>query len=269
MTTTMTTTMKIALAQVRARIGDKRANFEKICEVVRKVDADLIVFPELFLTGYFCNHALYKLAEPFDGEMMDELLEMVRGRSSLIFGFPELDADKKGIIYNSAAILTGRGDRFCYRKIHTANFGPFREGLFFKEGEDAGPIFDIDIGKEDRSAAKAKVGLFICYDLFFPELSYALRESDILIDISASPITSRESFLKILPARAIENTAFMLYVNNVGIYDQLLFWGGSRVISPSGITIEESGEGERIIEVSIDLDSLSLARALRPVLRDG
>src|SRR2546428_9946114 len=111
----------------------------------------------------------------------------------------------------------------------------------------------------------------ICYDAFFPELAktYALQGADALAIISASPATSKPFFDKILPARAIENTLFVLYANLVGTELNIVFQGGTQAIGPRG---EDLGRGKDfeadVVIVDVDLRHLLLARELRPTLRD-
>ncbi len=115
------------------------------------------------------------------------------------------------------------------------------------------------------------IGVHICYDLYFPELQkrQVLEGADVLVNISASPSTSRRFFEALLPARAIENACFSLYSNNVGSQDGLVFWGGCQAYGPRAESLgvlEEYEEG--VLRVELDLDALQPAREFRPTLRD-
>jgi predicted amidohydrolase len=119
--------------------------------------------------------------------------------------------------------------------------------------------------------AVGKIGLLICYDLNFPELAKALtlQGADLLICISASPTTTQRYFETLLPARALENTVFMAYVNLAGNQEDLIYWGGSQVYDPLGnILVKAPYLKESIITCDINLRLLESARARRPVLRD-
>ena len=121
------------------------------------------------------------------------------------------------------------------------------------------------------------VGLEICYDAFFPEVSrdLAVAGAELLVVVSAGPITSRSLFEKVLPARAVENACPLVYVNRVGVEDGLVFGGGSVALNARGERVEEEAialpslsKGERIACVEIDVAGGARWRPFRPVLRD-
>ena len=118
-----------------------------------------------------------------------------------------------------------------------------------------------------------KMGITICFDLFFPELSrlYALKGADVLACISASPSSTRPFFEKIMVARAIENTAFVAYSNHVGTQRDFVFWGGNCVIGPRG---EYKARGEPYkedagITAKIAPHEIELARPHRPTIKES
>ncbi|HEY6237984.1 MAG TPA: carbon-nitrogen hydrolase family protein, partial [Thermoplasmata archaeon] len=122
-----------------------------------------------------------------------------------------------------------------------------------------------------------RVGLEICYDVFFPEItrSLALRGAELLTAISASPVTSRRLFDRILPARAIENGAVVVYVNRVGVEDGVVFGGGSGAWDPRGepielaaVEFERRTPEEAVSLATVDLTELPRWRRFRPTLRD-
>ena len=252
--------MRLELVQGNEVLFDREKNASFIMERLDKSDAELIVFPELFLTGYVINERAFELAENRSSKLMREIaLKAKKKKKSLIFGGVEEDEAVKGVYYNSAFVIDEHGEIGTYRKISLPNFGPFNEKRFFREG------------KETRAFTLngARVGVLICYDLFFPALSSSLMGSDVLVYISASPYTSKSAFEALLGARAIENSLYVVYVNMTGREESTLFWGGSRVIDPSGMELTRMGYFERGIgQASIDLDRLSILRTRRPVIRD-
>jgi predicted amidohydrolase len=145
--------------------------------------------------------------------------------------------------------------------LHLANFGPFEEHLYFGRGNEL-PVFETKFGK---------IGMLICFDCFFPELSkiYALKGADILVCISASPSTTRIFFEKVIVSRAIENTVFFTYTNLVGTELNMVYWGGNTVIGPRG-DVKAKGEyfKEDTVTCEINLKELSTAREFRPTIRD-
>jgi predicted amidohydrolase len=179
----------------------------------------------------------------------------------IVFGMPLKDKNVEGLIHNSAVLIHPNGKTDIYNKWFLPNFGPFEEKLFFNEGEKL-PIFKTKYGK---------VGLLICYDIYFPEIckAYSLQGADIIICISASPSTTRKYFETLLPARAIENTTFMIYSNIVGTQEDLVFWGGSQAYDPLGNQLAKAVYfKESVVTCKIDLKQVKLARANRPVIRD-
>ncbi|NPA75684.1 MAG: carbon-nitrogen hydrolase family protein [Euryarchaeota archaeon] len=246
--------MKILTAQVYPEF-DVEKNVQRMLDILSKYQADIYVFPELYLTGYMLRDDLPAYAINQDSSLIHEIAEHVHGKT-LIFGFPETDK----FIYNSAAIIHN-GNVCVARKIYLPNFGPFEEKLYFKEGFS--PV--------TCELEGIKIGVQICYDAFFPEIAkiQALSGADIIVNISASPITSRAMFEKIIPARAIENTVFMIYVNWAGLQRTMEFWGGSMIYTPRGNELYKAPYFKEDIHITtIDLNELKIARTLRPTLRD-
>jgi len=253
---------KIALVQMQPRLGDKAHNLGIVERAIHSTDAEVLAFPEMFLTGYTLRDRYMELAEGLDGPSVRKLVELASEHERwLVVGMPELDPDKSGILYNSALVVSPDAEPETYRKMVLANFGPFEENLYFARGNKM-PIFDTPVGR---------MGVEICFDLFFPEITklYALEGADMVLCISASPSVTREFFEKILPARAIENTIFMAYANLVGTEQNMTFWGGSQLIGPRG-NVKAGGKPfvEGLVKAEIDLSELEVARQFRPTIRE-
>lgn len=253
---------KIALVQVQPRLGDKSHNIELIERSICSTDAEVLAFSEMFLTGYTLRDRYQELAEGMDGPSVRKLDALAKKHGRwLIVGMPELDPDRSGIIYNSALVLSPDSEPETYRKMVLANFGPFEEDLYFARGNRM-PIFETPVGR---------MGIEICFDIFFPEITklYALEGADIVVCISASPSVTREYFEKLLPARAIENTIFIAYANLVGTEQNMTFWGGNQLIGPRG-NQKAGGKPfiEGIVKAEVDLSELEVARQFRPTLRE-
>ncbi len=247
--------MDLILAQMKPYFNIEQ-NIERLKHVVEEHDADIYIFPELYLTGYMVRDDLPSKAIKRDSEILKEISNLNK-ESVIIFGFPERDG---GFIYNSAAIIH-QGEIEVARKMYLPNFGPFEERLYFREGKWPSTV----------RTKHGTIGVQICYDAFFPEVAkiQAMNGAEIIINISASPITSRSSFERVLPARAVENTVFFAYVNWAGLQRTMEFWGGSRIYSPRGEEIYRAPYfEEHIAKVSIDLEEIDIARRLRPTLRD-
>jgi len=179
----------------------------------------------------------------------------------IIMGFAEQDTEVRGHIFNSAAVILPDGSLDVYRKCHVANFGPFDEKRYYHVGRKL-PVFRTPWGK---------VGIQICFDIFFPEATktMALRGADLVVDISASPTTTRKFFEMVMPTRAVENTIFTAYCNLVGTEGAFQFWGGNSVHGPRG-DVKAKGPyyDEAIVEAELDFEELDIARPMRPTLRD-
>ncbi|MCD6461344.1 MAG: carbon-nitrogen hydrolase family protein, partial [Thermoplasmata archaeon] len=251
--------VRLATASLSPVLGDKEANLDRMAGAIPD-GADLVVFPEMFLTGYSLRDRTRTLAEPLDGPSVSRVVDMAGEHGChILFGMPEAG---DGVVYNTAVLVSPEGKVWPYRKIHLPTFGPFEERLHFTPGRE--PVV--------ARTALGKIGLSICYDLFFPELSrlYALRGAWLVVNISASPNVTRRFFETLLPARAVENTVFMAYSNNVGVYRSMMFWGGGRVIGPRGDVLGESPRFEEdVLVVEADTSDLKTAREFRRSLGDA
>lgn len=254
--------MKVSLPQRFHKLYDTATNLKTIQAEINSTKSDLIIFPELFLSGYLCRDKLFDVAESLDSKLVKSVVKSAKKKGChVIFGMPERDEKVKGHIYNTAVLVAPDGKVNHYRKMHLVNFGPFEDKRYFTEGGSI-QVFDTDLGK---------IGLIICYDIFFPELTkaYALQGAEIVVCISASPSVTRAFFEKMMVARAIENTTFVLYSNLIGTEKNLVYWGGNTVVGPRG-EIRAKGKyfKEDKVECEIDLTELEVARQFRPTLRD-
>jgi len=252
--------VKAVLAQLAPALGKKADNLRKMGKVLADAEADLAMFGELYLSGYMARDAIPKLAEPIEGPSVRAVQALAAEHGThVLFGMPEKAAART--LYNTSVLVAPDGRTWSYRKIYLANFGPFEEAVWFGPGREL-VLADTKLGK---------IGLLICYDLFFPELAkaLALRGADVIAAVSAAPHTSRRFFDAILPARAIENATYVLYANLVGTELNQVFSGGSQAWGPRG---EELGKAkdhrEQVVAVDVDLEALDAARQLRPTIRD-
>ncbi len=256
---------KIALAQIGCKQGDKRENLQKIEKTLidaKNRAADLIVFPELSTTGYVIRDEIYELAETIPGPSTKIMENMAKKtKTYIVFGMPERSSKTQATIYNTAVLIGPQGFVGKYRKMYLPTHSVFEEKRYFRPGYQAG-VFDTDLGK---------LGLIICYDVFFPEVSRLtrLKGAQLIICVSASPAVRRTFFEALIVARAIENTAFLAYVNLVGIQDGLQFWGGSRLIGPQGKTLAKADYDEEDLVIGeVDYVDIRPIEAFVPTLRD-
>lgn len=256
---------KIALAQISCIRGDKTANIKKIENTVKKAKkqgADLVIFPELSLTGYTIRDELYELAETIPGNSTRTIEKLAnQTKTYIIFGMPELSEKTQATIYNTAVLIGPEGYVGKYRKMHLPTHSIFEEKRYFRPGYEA-VAFETKIGK---------IGLTICYDLYFPELCRLtrLKGAKLIVCISASPAVRRAFFETLTLARAIENTAFLAYVNLVGIEDGLHFWGGSRLVSPGGRLVAKAKyDEEDFITCEINYADIKPIEIFVPTIKD-
>jgi predicted amidohydrolase len=255
--------MKIALAQVRCVLGDRDRNLEKMHKVVSSTEADLFVFCELYLTGYMIRDRVFSQAEHIGDNSVTEVGKMAEEHDcGILFGMARRDDELPGVLRNSAVMVSPKEGVQVYDKLYPATFGPFEEGLYFGKGSEP-KMFQLD---------DHKFGVDICYDLFHAEIArtYALSGAEALITISASPFTSREYFERLVPARAIDNTMYSIYVNQVGAQLNMVFFGGSEAYGPRGDRLCKCRYFEEDVQViETDSHALHLARRNRPTVRDG
>ena len=257
--------LKIALAQISCKRADKTSNIEKMkayAEKAKKEGAELVIFPELSLTDYLVRDLIYELAEPIPGPSVEKMTEIAKqNKIYIVFGMPEMSKKAESVIYNTAVLVGPEGYIGKYRKMHLPTHSVFEEKRYFRQGYET-PVFETKIGR---------IGLMICYDVFFPEVSRALKlnGAQLIVCISASPAVRRKFFEILTAARAIENNVFLAYVNLVGIEDGLQFWGGSRIISPSGSIIAKAKYDEEDLVVGeIDFKDVRHVAAFVPTIRD-
>lgn len=254
--------MKLALVTMRPKIKDIKSNLQKIEKYIKKTKADMYIFGEMSITGYPLKDELRDYAETKDGNLIKKIKKLAKeNKTYIVAGLPTRDEKIHGLIYNSAIIVHPNGKVDIYNKWFLPTFGPFEEKIFFDEGES------LTVSKTKFG----KIGLIVCYDIFFPEIckAYALLGCDMIICISASPSITRKYFEILIPARAIENTVFMVYTNIVGTQENLVFWGGSQVYDPlANEIIKAPYFKESIVTCDINLKDIDKARANRPVIRD-
>jgi NAD+ synthase (glutamine-hydrolysing) len=262
--------MRLALCQMNAIVGDIAGNAERIREGARAaVDAgaDLVLFPELAVTGYPPEDLLLK--EHFLADASHALRELAGDIGDIgivaVVGFPERAED----VYNSAAVLAEGSVHAIYRKNYLPNYGVFDEHRYFQSA-NVGAV--IDIGEH-------RVGLTVCEDIWEPgppASDEALAGATLIVNISASPYhagkgADRE---RMFAQRARDYVAHVAFCGLVGGQDELVFDGHSVVIDHTGRTIARASQfREELLVCDVDLGAASGARLRdaghRPAARRG
>jgi NAD+ synthase (glutamine-hydrolysing) len=242
--------MRIGLAQINPTVGDIARNADKIIDLIERARArrvDVIVFPELALSGYPPEDLLLKKA--FLKANRKHLARVVKAARSIfaVVGFPEYD--KEGT-YNAAALIYNGRLLDTYRKAALPNYGVFDEKRYFSPGKKI-PIAPFGKG--------LKMGVCVCEDIWKPHGAHKIAVSsggaNLIINISSSPyhagkILQRQKLLK---QRAVENKAFIAYCNSVGGQDELVFDGGSLIYGPRGTLLARARQFEEDLLIT-DLD---------------
>ena len=235
--------MKIALVQAEPVRFDKAANLERARRAVEEAAARgvrLVLFPEMFLTGYMVWDRVGDLAEPLDGPSIRALAEMARAHgTAIVCGFPE-DAGRARP-FNSACVIDVDGTILgAHRKVH----------LFAAEPDACSP------GEEVRAfdTAVGRLGVMICYDLEFPETArlLALDGAQVILVPTANMDPYARHQAVYLAARAMENGVYLACANQVGRDEVYRYFGESAVVDPDGNVLARAGSGEELLVAEID-----------------
>lgn len=212
---------------------------------LEQADADLIVLPELFASGYqfVSQQEVQHLAEPVpDGQTTRRLVEIAKRRHiHIVAGLPEKAATG---CYNSAVVVGPSGFLGCYRKAHLF----YEETLFFTPGDSGFQVWDI---------GSAKIGVMICFDWYYPEAarSLAVQGADIICHPSNLVLPNCPDSM---PVRCLENRIFAVTCNRIGSEarggkERLTYIGQSEVVTPKGlIQYRASRDREDLAIVDID-----------------
>src|SRR3954462_9813971 len=243
--TMRTEPMRVALAQINSVVGDIPGNTSKIREWIgraREEEAQLVVFPELALTGYPPEDLLLKTHfVDAAGAALGELArETDNGDIVGLVGFPERRDD----VYTPGAVLADGGVAAVYRKMFLPNYGVFDEARYFQSGTEAALI-------ELNGVA---IGLTICEDIWEPgppATTEALAGAQVIVNLSASPYHAGKPLERerMLVQRARDNTAIVLFCNMVGGQDKLVFDGHSVAIDASGDIVARAPQFEESLTV--------------------
>jgi predicted amidohydrolase len=288
--------MKVAVYQTSPALLDLKANLEDVIGKIhqgREKGAELIVFPELALTGYFVGQRYHKMALKMDSKEIKQLASATKGTAAVV-GF--IEESQSMNFYNSALVAVDGEILFAYRKLNLPNYGVFEERKYFSHGKQI-PVFRLN---------DFTIAVLICNDLWHPSLPYlgVCQKADVFVSIFSSSEGSMGTEFSNIESWGIINTfysrIFGIYnicANRVGVEEwkekrsvlaaetsQLIsvddpdqppqeqtfnFWGGSEIINPFGQQIAKAAlhkEDEIFAEISKDL--LRRKKILLPYLRD-
>lgn len=263
---------KLALAQFAPLLGNIDANLKRMLEIAAQAQAaqaELVIFPELALTGYYLKDLVTSVAahaKPEDPQLAP-LLDASHN-IDMVVGFAEQDYRYRN--YIAAAYLSGGRIVHVHRKVYLPTYRLFDDARFFARGQSF-RAFDTRFGR---------MGFLVCEDAWHLSAPYLLwmDGADFLIDIAASPgygvpadadLTSAVSLNAFLRSYAELLTSFVFFCNRTGIEDGISFWGGSCALDPEGKTLAAAPAFEEALTlVDVDTDALRRSRLKLPTLRD-
>ena len=243
--------LRVALAQLNPTVGDLEGNGRKVIEWTeraREAGADLVAFPELFLTGYPPEDLLLKPSFIRDNLRQLEKVAAAAKGIAVVVGFVDMEQD----IFNAAAFAAEGEVKGVYHKYYLPNYGVFDEERYFRRGSRS-PIFVYQ---------GVRIGVSICEDAWYPSgpiSVQALAGAELLVNINGSPYHAgkREARETMIRTRAMDSRAFMAWVNTSGGQDELVFDGNSVIYGPEGQVIAHAPSFEEALLVG-DLDAGSV-----------
>lgn len=264
--------LTLALAQINTRLGDVEANLAKHLDLVaeaRARGADLLIFPELSLTGYVLQDlaTAVSLRPTLDDPIFRQLIQASQ-QIDLVVGF--VNEDRRHRFFIAAAYLSNGRVLHVHHKVYLPTYGLFDEGRFFAWG-DSVQAFDTRFGR---------LGMLICEDFWHASPPYLLwlDGAEMLLFTSASPGRGLTPEPQLESARWVEHinrayaslfTTFVVHTNRVGYEDGLNFWGGSTAFDPNGELIVKAPYHQEALTIAeLDLNQLHRTRARLPLLRD-
>jgi NAD+ synthase (glutamine-hydrolysing) len=253
--------MRLALAQINPIVGDLDGNSALILdrlEAARTQGADLVLFPELAVTGYPPEDLLLRPGFVRAAEDRVEAIARESRGTTVLVGAPRFDRD----LYNACYVLSGGEVKAVYRKRFLPNYGVFDEDRYFAPGRD---LILLEHGK-------TLVGLTVCEDMWQPgppATDLALAGAELLVNISASPfyVGREREREEMFVTRARDNSCFVAFCNTVGGQDELIFDGHSVVIDDEGTILARApGFEEALLVVDVEPKEV-IGRRLRDVRR--
>ncbi|MEE9240096.1 MAG: nitrilase-related carbon-nitrogen hydrolase [bacterium] len=264
---------RVGLAQTGPTLGNLEANRKIIQKEVRRSirqGVDLLVFPELAVTGYFLKDIVPEVALRRGSPLLKEIAELSR-EVSIVIGFIE-ESGRHGF-YNAAGYFEGGKLVHLHRKIYLPTYGLFDEGRYVGSGKQV-RAFDTRFGR---------VAMLICEDAWHPSLAYVASQdgADILIIPSSSPargvkkqagksgLAIERAWQALNRAYATVFSQFVFFSNRVGYEDGISFWGGSEIVLPSGEPLVSAPKWKpRLLTAEVNTADVRRVRIATPTLRD-
>ncbi|SHE47273.1 Predicted amidohydrolase [Seinonella peptonophila] len=261
--------MKVGIAQIRPFLGRVDQNLDKHAQFIEQAKAeqvDMIVFPELSLTGYNLLDLTFDVARVKTDEQIQSLVEMAAG-IDIVFGYVEKSSDH--LLYNTAVYASDQKIVHTHRKTHLPTYGMFDEGRYFGRGQRV-RSFPTKWGR---------MGMLICEEVWHPATTYLLAQDGVEIflflvnspvrDIRTEQFANQREWRLLTQTNATVYGAYTLFASRVGSEDGATFLGNSHIIAPDGeMACEADIFEEQLLVTEIDLDQIRRARFQMPLIRD-
>ena len=249
--------MRAAVFQCAGGGLSSQQRLQRLREAISEQQLDLVVCPELFMSGYHVGDSINTLAQPSDGSFAEAIKALARtANTAIAYGYPEqTDAG----IYNSALCIDSNGKLLAnHRKLLLP---PGFEARYFKEGQQL-TLFDLN---------GFKCAFLVCYDVEYPESVRAASEAGAEIVIVPTALAHNWGVVadKLVPTRAFENGIWLIYANHAGTENNMTYYGGSCIVAPNGEDAVRAGSNEILISAELDLQSLRAARQRLPYLQNA
>lgn len=262
------TSLRVGLAQIDAKLGEVEANLDHHLDWIERARAErveLLLFPELSLTGYRLLHLTPRVAlQPHRSPVVDRL-RAAAPEMSIVVGCVE--EDERGFLYNSALLLQGGEIALVHRKLYLPTYGIFQEGRFFSQGHR---LALPRVGGQP-------FGILICEDFWHSDPAERLVRAGakLIALVSASPgrvgpdpmPPSQEAWESLTRASALLNTCWVLYCGRVGWEEGTFYTGGSHVVRPGGEVLARAPYlDEHLLVAELDLREVDRLRWRLPIL---
>lgn len=261
--------MKLGIVQTAPVFGDVQKNLSEMLHIMRefKGKADLLIFPELSLTGYDLKEQLYHVGLTPDSKEIKQVCEVSKETGvNVVFGFVEQGKGEQ--IYNSAMMIRDGKVYSVQRKLYPTTYGIFEEGKYFSKGKR------VHVAEIDSFTSS----MLICNDMWHPSLMHiaAHFNTSLLIGLINSPeggigpdVSNSIGWERVGQFYATVYGCYVALVNRVGTENDLNFYGNSKVIDPYGKIIAECPFGEPSVQIcEINMHEVKNARKQLPIIRD-
>ena len=253
------TILNVAVAQTPGSLTGPEERFVWLGELAASMansETDLLVLPELFLSGYNIGDSVTAWSEPANGDYTNRISQLAAQTELAIFyGFPESDGNK---LFNSAACVGKDGSRLGgHRKLLLP---PGFEGDHFAPGTEC-KMFELN---------GFTVAILVCYDAEFPENFRHVADAGADLVLVPTALGAQWGVVadKLIPTRAFENGVFVCYANHCGTENAMTYYGGSCIVGPDGIDLARAGTGPEILCAKLERAAVAQAQARLPYLVD-